>query len=264
MITSTSNPQVKMIRKLKDKKERQQTGLYYMEGIRIVLEALQMDMPLKEIILAPELITGQGIHEIYQEVQRLQIPVTEVSGDVFRSFSVKEGPQGVAAIAHQQWTDLKELIPVTGDVWVALDSVADPGNLGTIMRTVDAIGGKGVILLDQSTDPYDSTSIRASMGALFHLQIIKANLAEFIQWKLVSSISIIGTSDSAEMDYHDFRFPDPIVLLMGSERMGLQPQHYKICEQVVRIPMVGRSDSLNLAIATAVIVYEIFNQRRTK
>lgn len=119
MITSTSNPQVKMIRKLKDKKERQQTGLYYMEGIRIVLEALQMDMPLKEIILAPELITGQGIHEIYQEVQRLQIPVTEVSGDVFRSFSVKEGPQGVAAIAHQQWTDLKELIPVTGDVWVA-------------------------------------------------------------------------------------------------------------------------------------------------
>ncbi len=122
----------------------------------------------------------------------------------FRSFSVKEGPQGVAAIAHQQWTDLKELIPVTGMfgwLWIRW---RDPGNLGTIMRTVDAIGGKGVILLDQSTDPYDSTSIRASMGALFHLQIIKANLAEFVQWKLVSSISIIGTSDSAEMDYHDF------------------------------------------------------------
>ncbi len=176
MITSTSNPQVKMIRKLKDKKERQQTGLYYMEGIRIVLEALQMDMPLKEIILAPELITGQGIHEIYQEVQRLQIPVTEVSGDVFRSFSVKEGPQGVAAIAHQQWTDLKELIPVTGDVWVALDSVADPGNLGTIMRTVDAIGGKGVILLDQSTDPYDSRPFGQAWGHCFTCKSLRQTL----------------------------------------------------------------------------------------
>ncbi|HEX2979947.1 MAG TPA: RNA methyltransferase [Anaerolineaceae bacterium] len=147
--------------------------------------------------------------------------------------------------------------------WVALDSVADPGNLGTILRTNDAVGGAGVILLDHSTDPYDVTAVRASMGAVFSQRLVRASLSEFAAWKQRHSVAVIGTSDAAKMDYHQTHYPSPMVLLMGSEREGLTPQHIAICDLMVAIPMVGRSDSLNLAVATAVVLYEMFNQGRS-
>ena len=141
-----------------------------------------------------------------------------------------------------------------------LDSVADPGNLGTILRTLDAAGGKGVILLDQSTDPYDPTALRASMGAIFNLKITRSSLDDFRVWKTSNDIFMIGTDGEADCDYRQVLYPKPLLILMGSEREGLQPEHYDMCDQVVKIPMVGRSDSLNLAVATGIMIYEVFSQ----
>jgi RNA methyltransferase, TrmH family len=140
--------------------------------------------------------------------------------------------------------------------------VADPGNLGTILRTNDAVGGRGVVLLDHSTDPYDPTAARASIGALFSQRLVKAGLDEFAEWKHRQSVPLVGTSGAAQADYQDYRYPQALVVLMGSEREGLDEKHLRLCDQVVRIPMVGRSDSLNLAVATAVVLYEVFNQKR--
>ncbi len=262
MITSTSNPQIKAIRKLKERKERLASGLYYLEGLRIVYEAIQRGVDLDKIIIAPELAISKAAHDIKSKADQKNIPILEVNADVFRSMSLKEGPQGVAAVGHQQWATLDAINPQQGDLWVALDSVADPGNLGTILRTCDAVGGRGIILLDQSTDPYDPTSIRASMGALFSQTLVKTDFSTFSLWKQKCSVTVIGTSDSAKVDYHHIQYPDPIILLMGSERNGLLDKHYQICSQVVRIPMLGHSDSLNLSVATAVVLYEILNQRR--
>jgi TrmH family RNA methyltransferase len=264
LITSTSNPRIKQIRKLRERKEREACGCFYIEGLRVVTEAVQLGAEIETLLTSPELLTSDFGIELVEKQRAAGVDVMEVSADVFRNFSHKEGPVGLAAIVRQRWTRLDDVSLKTGDLWVALDSVADPGNLGTILRTNDAVGGKGVILLDQSTDPYDTTSARASTGALFSQRLVRTTFAEFAAWKRSVDVPLIGTSGAAQVDYHQTRYPDPMILISGSERMGLQEHHIQLCDGLVSIPMVGRSDSLNLAVATAVVLYEIFNQRRDR
>lgn len=262
MITSSANPTVKQIRKLRERKERQSSGMFYAEGLRIVAEAVQQNAPIETVIVAPELLTGDFGHQLVDEITANHTPVLEVSADIFRGMALKEGPQGLAAVIRQNWVNLNTIVPESGAVWVALDAVADPGNLGTILRTNDAIGGEGIILVDNCTDPYDPTSIRASMGAVFSQRLVKTTFEAFAAWKRRTGISIIGTSGAAKTDYQGIRYPRPVVIYMGSERQGLQEYAMNLCDELVQIPMVGRSDSLNLAVATAITLYEVFNQHR--
>jgi RNA methyltransferase, TrmH family len=264
-ITSTGNNRVKWIRKLvRDRKERQESGVFYIEGLRIVTEAIQMGAAVDTLIVAPDLLESEHGQSLVERQRRGRADLLFVSQDVFKSISQKEGPQGIAALVRQSWLRLADLQPLPGSRWVALDSVADPGNLGTIMRTNDAVGGKGIILLDHSTDPYDPTALRASMGAVFSQKLVRASFDEFGRWKNDQHVAVFGTSGQGAVDYQAMEYPETMVLLMGSERHGLLDQHIALCDAVVRIPMVGRSDSLNLAVATAVILYEIFNQQRGK
>jgi TrmH family RNA methyltransferase len=262
MITSTSNPTIKSIKKLRDKKARQESGLFYIEGLRIVTEACQQKAPIDTLIYSPELLVSDWGRHLIEDQTMLGTNLLEVNQAVFEYLSLKEGPQGVAGVVHQALKPISELVISEGDLYIALDSVQDPGNLGTILRTSDAIGARGVILLDQSTDPYDPTATRASMGALFNQVIYKTDFDQFSVWLKQSKVPLIGTSDSAKQDYHQFQYPSPLILLMGSEKQGLKEEHFKLCKVVVRIPMHGTSDSLNLAIATGVVLYEIFNQLR--
>lgn len=264
LITSIANPQIKAIRKLRERKERQETGLYLVEGLRIVTEAIQQAAPLQTLLVAPELLTSSVGRDLLAEAAKRNTSILEVSAAVFASLSHKEGPQGLAAVLHQQYLPLQQIAPQAGQSWIILDSVQDPGNLGTILRTHDAVGGQGVILLDQSTDAYDPTAVRASMGALFSQRLVRASLEEFRTWQQANHLPVIGTSDKASRDYHFFSYPNPLLLLMGSERQGLQAEHLHLCQDVVCIPMQGRSDSLNLAVATALVLYEVYNQRRER
>ena len=252
IITSSANPQIKNIRKLRERKERQASGLFYVEGLRIVGEAVSQGAKIQTLVSAPELLSSDYGRDLLAKAVDAGLPVLEVSAGVFASLALKDGPQGLAAVIHQDYCNLNQVVLNRGDLWVALDSVADPGNLGTIMRTLDSVGGKGVILLDQSTDPYDPTATRASMGALFSLTLVK------------TTFDVFGTSGAASTDYHHIHYPDGFILLMGSERHGLMEGHLRLCDNVVRIPMVGRSDSLNLAVSTAVVLYEVFNQRQDR
>ena len=262
MITSLSNERIKDIRKLQDRKTRNESGLFYIEGLRIVAAAVEEQAKIETLLAAPDLLKSEFAQQLVARQRSLGVPILELSAEVFHRISLKEGPQGLAAVVHQRWTPLDAISLETGHTWVALDSVADPGNLGTILRTLDAVGGEGVILLDQSTDPYDQTAVRGSMGALFTQSLVRASLAEFSNWKRQRGTLVVGTSDKARMDYHQYRYPGEMVLLMGSERQGLQEQHLALCDEVVSIPMLGKSDSLNLAVATSVVLYEILNQKR--
>jgi TrmH family RNA methyltransferase len=263
-ITSQANPRVKAIRKLHERKERQQTGLFYVEGLRLVGEAVQLNAPIQYLVVAPYLLVSPFAKELLATPPACDLPRMEVSQVVFETFALKEGPQGIGAVVQQRWLPLEEVIPSPGSLWVALDSVADPGNLGAILRTSDAVGAEGVILLDNATDPYDPTAVRASMGAIFSQKLVKATTAEFTTWQKMHGCRVVGASGAASVDYHHYPFPDPCVLLMGSERQGLHADQLAICDQLISIPMTGRSDSLNLAVATAIVLYEIFNQRRDK
>ena len=222
----------------------------------------QHRLGIETLVVAPELLTSLFGQQIVQTFRDRGGEILEVSGEVFKAFSSKDGPQGIGAVARQRWSRLETIRILPGDWWVALDSVANPGNLGTILRTLDAVGAQGVILLDQATDPYEPEALRASMGGIFYQQIVKTTFTEFSNWKKANSVPVIGSSDKSEQDYHRLAYPEVFVLLMGSERHGLLDHHIAICDGVVAIPMVGKSDSLNLAIATSVIAYEVFNQRR--
>jgi TrmH family RNA methyltransferase len=262
IITSSANPQIKAIRKLRDRKERAQTGLFLAEGLRICGEAVEIGWLMEQLVVAPQLLTSDFGHKLMETHRSRGGVVLEVSPEVFESFSGKDNPQGIAAVLRQRWLTLADVEPSGSDLWVALEAIADPGNLGTILRSSDAVAGQGLILLDHSTDPYDPAAVRGSMGAIFSQRLVRASLAEFAEWKRRQATALVGTSDKARQDYHAYRYPSPIVLLMGSERQGISQPYLELCDEVVAIPMAGRSDSLNLAVATGVVLYEIYNQNR--
>lgn len=262
IITSFSNPKVKSIRKLESKKYRDSTGTYFIEGLRSVGEAIQTGAPIQSLVIAPNLLIsafGQSLlkHPGVDKIKRI-----EVSEEVYAKIAHKDGPQGIGAVVEQKWQSLKTLTPAESDLWVALDQIADPGNLGTIMRTAEAVGCRGVILLGASTDPHDPTAVKASMGAIFSLDLVKADWGSFTDWLGENRMTLIGTSDRAATDYQTVSYQPPLVLLMGSERQGLPDDMIRACDRLVSISMVGRTDSLNLAVATGVVLFEIFNQIR--
>ena len=262
MITSQSNARIKEIRSLRNRHEREQTGLFFIEGIRIVVEAVQSGAQIETLVVAPDLLKSQIGQETVRQERERGIPVLEVSAQVFKSLSVKEGPQGIGAVVREHWEPLDN-VRLTNDLcWVALDAAQDPGNIGTILRTDDAVGGTGIILLGNCADPYDPTALRASMGAIFSQRLVKASFADFARWKERHHYIVAGTSDSAKRDYREARYHIPLVLLMGSERQGLSAEQQAVCDLMVSIPMVGRSDSLNLSVATGIVLYEIFYQSR--
>lgn len=261
-ISSKSNERIKGIRALRHRKERERTGVFFIEGIRIVGEAADGGADIETVVLAPELLESDFARSLVERLEARGVPVLEVTADVFRSISLKDGPQGLGAVIRGRRLRLSEVKAGKGLCWVALEAVADPGNLGTILRTADAVGASGVILVGASTDPYDPEAIRASMGAVFALPIACATLDEFAAWKREQGCFLVGTSDSAGADYRDIAYPRPLVLFMGSERQGLSDEAVALTDMMVKIPMVGRSDSLNLAVATGVMLYEIFNQRQ--
>jgi TrmH family RNA methyltransferase len=261
-ISSTSNASIKRIRALRQRKERERSGLYFIEGIRIVAEAIQTGAALETLVVAPELLSSDFARQVVAEQQQAGVLCLEVSAPVFRSLSAKEGPQGIGAVLRQHWEPLEHLRLEAGQHWLALESVQDPGNLGTIARTCDAVGCAGMLLLGASTDPYDPAALRASMGALFSLRLTRTSFAAFAAWKQQHGYRVVGTSDAAACSYRSIDYTSPLVLLLGSERQGLSAEQQAVCDEVVSIPMVGRSDSLNLAVAAGVLLYELFHQQR--
>jgi TrmH family RNA methyltransferase len=261
MITSRANPAVKEIRALRHPKERERTGRFFVEGIRIVLEAAELGR-VETLVVAPALLSSPTAWQTVEAQREAGVPCLEVSRDVFVSISAKEGPQGLGAVVRQRWERLWEVEPAGELCWVALAGVQDPGNLGTILRTGNAVGAAGVILLGPTADPHDPSAVRASMGAIFSQRLVRSTFFELVAWKSERGFRLVGTSDAAALDYLDCSYQPPLILCMGSEREGLSAEEQALCDAVVSIPMVGRGDSLNLAVATSVILYEIFNQRR--
>jgi TrmH family RNA methyltransferase len=234
--------------------------LFFVEGIRIVAAAAELGADVELCVVAPQLLTSRIGQEVVQTLAGRSVPCLEVTAEVFESISGKEGPQGLGAVVRQRWELLEEVRHGKELCWVALNAVADPGNLGTILRTSDAVGAAGVILLGPTTDPYDPAALRASMGAVFSQRLVRATFPALVAWKQRIGYTLVGTSHAAATDYTSVSYRAPLVLLMGSEREGLSSEQRAACDLTVRIPMVGRSDSLNLAVATAVVLYEIFNQ----
>ncbi len=224
-------------------------------------EAVRTHQIIKHVIFCPDLLDSAYGKELLVEIESKGIDLISVSQPTFLSISNKEGPQGIAAVVAEDFCDISEVLTLKG-LWVALDSVQDPGNLGSILRSLDAAGGKGLILLDDSTDPYHPTSVRASMGGLFTQKIVKCSFRIFSNWKKSSKYPLVGTWCDGGMNYRRYNYPMEMVLLMGSEQKGLTDMHKEICDGLVTIPMQGTVDSLNLSNATSIILFEILAQHQ--
>ena len=252
-ITSLSNPLVKQARALRQRKARGESGLFLAEGIHHVGEAVAANWDIDAIIYAPEILTSDFGRELTSRAA-LQTKLQPVSAQVMESLAEKDNPQGILAIVHQKRTRLDELASIRSGV--AVVSPQDPGNVGTILRTLDAVGADVLFLLDGGVDLYHPTSVRASMGTLFSKPVIQTSFAEFIKWKRRNTVQLIGTSAHADSDYRNFQPKSPWILLLGSEQKGLSAEQMAACDTRVSLPMRGRASSLNLAVAAGVLLYQ--------
>jgi TrmH family RNA methyltransferase len=251
---------VRHLRSLRTPDVRQQTGTCYIEGARIIVQAINAQTPLVVGVVAPELAVHPHAREAVRALKDGGIPLVELSASDFARISFKEQRHGVGAVMKTQIMSIDQLKAVSAN-WVALGGLGNPGNLGAIMRTCDAVGAAGLILLDQTTDPYHPAALRASMGAIFAQRLVRASFVELLEWAKLAGYAVVGTAPDASHSYRAFRYPQPCVLLVGSERTGLSRDQAAACDALVRIPMVGTSDSLNVAVAASVVLYEAFHQR---
>ena len=258
IISSVANPRIKEIRKLRNKKYRQQAGVFFAEGLRVVGEAIHQNADIICLVYSTELLQSEFGKEIINSQTQNQFEILKVSKNVFESISNKDTPQGIGAVLYQRFFHLEKMNELKG-TWVAIEGIQDPGNLGSILRTMDAIGANGFILLDDTTDPYHPTAIKASMGAIFTIPIVATKKEDFKLFIKQHPIQIIGTVCQNARDYRTIEFPKDMILLMGSEQKGLSKDLLSVCDELVHIPMIGTVDSLNISNAAAIFLYEIFS-----
>jgi RNA methyltransferase, TrmH family len=255
VITSLSNPLIKHARALHQKKARLESGTFLVEGIHHVGEAIEAGWDVDSILYAPELLTSAFARDL---IARLGTKPQPVSTPVMESLADKDNPQGILAIVRQKQTQIDELKPGAQTIrWAAaLVSPQDPGNVGTILRTLDAVGADALFLLDGGVELYHPTVIRSSMGTIFWKPVIHASFEEFVTWARKGNYQLIGTSAHGDVDYQTLVPQAPWILVLGNEQKGLSTAQTNACDVAVSLPMKGRVSSLNLAVAAGVLLYQ--------
>jgi TrmH family RNA methyltransferase len=251
IITSLSNPLVKQVRALHQKKTRIESSLFLVEGIHHVGEAISAGWDVESVLYAPDLLVSGFAKKL---LSRPGLKSQPVSAQVMESLANKENPQGIIAIVHQRRSTVTDLN--SPRIVVALVSPQDPGNVGTILRTMDAVGADTLFLLDGGVELYHPTVVRSSMGTIFWKPVVQATFEEFVEWARGRKVQLIGTSAHSDVEYQTFIPDRPWVLVLGNEQKGLSPQQTKACDVSVSLPMRGRVSSLNLAVAAGVLLYQ--------
>jgi TrmH family RNA methyltransferase len=252
---------VKQVRGLRDKKNRRREGLFMAEGLRILIEA-------REAGYLPRILfygagTGHPLLDVLvAETEAAGGEAIETNSDILHKLSGKDNPQIVLGVYEEFSTELGSIERESAGLWIVAQALRDPGNLGTILRTADAVGAGGLILVDECVDPFSVEAVRASMGALFTQKIATADWGSFLSWLRSGDGELIGTSLKATEDYQQPRYGRPAFILVGNEAQGLPEAYEAECDTLVKIPMLGKADSLNAAVATAVMAYEVLNQWR--
>jgi TrmH family RNA methyltransferase len=254
LLTSLSNPLIKQARALRQHKARAESGLFLIEGIHHVGEALEADWPLQTILYAPDLLSSEFARGLIARAGQQNIRLQPVSAAVMESLADKENPQGILAIARQKQITLQELGCLR--YAAALVSPQDPGNVGAILRTLDAIGADALFLLDGGVDLYHPTVVRASMGTLFWKPVVRTSFDLWLEWAREHGFQLIATSAHGDVGYQTLVPRLPWILLLGNEQKGLSPQQLAACDVTVSLPMRGRVSSLNLAVAAGVLLYQ--------
>jgi RNA methyltransferase, TrmH family len=257
-ITSLANPIVKDIKALAMKKHRDESGEFLAEGLKLIIDALDLGWTLKVLVVAQAARGNPIAEKTISRALHANALVLEASEKVTSAITRRDNPQAVIGVFEQKYATLSGIKPEPDQVWLALDRVRDPGNLGTIIRTADAVGAKGIILIGETTDPFAIETVRATMGSVFALPICRASEAEFLSFRKSFDGLVVGTHLKGAVDYRSVDFSgQPVLLIMGNEQAGLTEELADTCDRLLRIPQAGRADSLNLAVATGITLFEI-------
>ena len=253
-ITSLRNPLIKLIRSLKYRKYRRKEECFWAEGTRLIMEALEKNWDIEVLVWAPSMLQNNRSKEM---VTYAPVKKVSVSEQVFYGISGRDNPLGIGAVIHIPERNLTDLVVGKDTLLVVLEEPQDPGNVGTVVRTVACAGGNGVILLGKATDPFDPQSVRASAATLLALPVISSvTIADFMTWSKAHNLRLVGTSPEGEHSYRDIAYQRPLALLLGNEQKGLSDVLWEAADDMVRIPVKERTDSLNLAAAAAITVYQ--------
>ena len=262
LISSPANPLIKQARALRQKKARDESKLFLVEGIHHVGEAAEAGWEFETLLYAPDQLKSEFARQLVEKLTRNGVRCQPVSALAFESFAEKENPQGLAAVVRQKRRSLDSLPVASFPFLTALVAPQDPGNVGSILRTIDAVGANGLILLDGGADPYQTAAVRASMGTLFWQPFIQTSFSEFAAWAKQNGHRLIGTSAHGNLDYHAIQLDQrPTVLLLGNEQKGLSPEQIAACDDLVALPTRGRASSLNLAVAAGILLYALKDKR---
>ena len=262
VLTSASNPLIKRVRLLADRKHRRRESAFVVHGIQPVWQAVEAGADVEVLIVAPDLLRHVGAAAMVAATEAAGVPVARLSGELFGRIADRDGPSGLAAIVRAVRVTLADLTVRPDSLFAALHSAGNPGNLGTIIRTASAAGVGGVILIGPSADPYDPAAVKASMGALFTVPVVPVqSAAQFQDWAAASGVRVVATSARGSVSCWEADLPLPLALLLGSEGAGLPEELISAAEVHVAIPMTGTAESLNLAVAAAILLYEV--RRRT-
>jgi TrmH family RNA methyltransferase len=257
-VTSLANPLIKDIKALALKKFRDSQNAFMAEGLKLVIDALDLGWTIKTLVFAKSALGNAAVEKVAARTVAAGGTVLEVTEKVLSAITRRDNPQMVVGVFSQRYASLKDIRAKDGDVWVGLDRVRDPGNLGTVIRTVDAVGAKGVVLIGETTDPFAVESVRATMGSIFAVPVVKATAEAFLAWRKDFKGLVAGTHLKGAVDYRSVDYAGrPVLLLMGNEQQGLPDTLTAACDRLLRIPQAGRADSLNLAVATGVMLFEI-------
>ncbi|MEM9332127.1 MAG: RNA methyltransferase [Pseudomonadota bacterium] len=258
-ITAVSNPRVKSIRSLALKKNREETSTFLVEGFKLVRDAHAGGWIIKTLVYSGKFAEGNAaLESLAANVRAKGGDVLEVNEKVLSSITRRDNPQMVVAVVEQKWATLPNDVTDKEAVWIALDRVRDPGNLGTIIRTSDCAGVDGIILIGETTDPFSLEATRASMGSIFNVPLVRMSEEAFLKWRNGWNGAVFGTHLAGAVDYRTVDFQSkPVLLMMGNEQQGLTANLADKCDQLILIPMAGSADSLNLAIATGIVLFHM-------
>ena len=261
-ITAFSNPLVKYARDLRDKRHRRAARQFLAEGLRILTEARETGRLPRILFYAAASADHPLVHALSMDVEEAGGDCIQTTPDILAKLSGKDNPQAVVGVFEEIETNLADLDRTSADIWLVAERLRDPGNLGTILRTGDAVGAGALILIGECVDPFSVEAVRASMGALFTVPVVRCEFDAFIAWLREGSGQLVGLSLDTETGYREATYSSPTFLLTGNEAQGMPPEMAAACDLLVKIPMLGKADSLNAAVATAVMAYEVLGQQR--
>lgn len=256
LITDPDHPLIQRFRSLQTASGRAASGCYAIEGLRHLFRATEAQTPVEQLFIAPKALKNPAGQKLVRRLRQAGTPVAALAPDLYRRLSLAANPQGIAAILRQDWTPLGSVLPSGGNIWLAVEEVESPGNLGTMIRTSEAAGAVGLILIGRTADPYDPAAVRATMGSLFSQTLVRTTVPAFAAWSKHRQLTVVGAAPNAAQDYRAIRYQKPLVILVGSEKRGLSDELCQTCTSMVRIPILRCGvDSLNVAVATGILLY---------